>query len=393
MKIINYYLTAVLIILFISNNLCLAQENGDTDASRQVVAQSTYLPFKTVKDRFGKKFAQSFFVVQVDIRNEKLDKQFIVQTIDVLFDRNQCRYAQAYLDEGFKRNDCEIIFNEYFFITNMKQPVTGDDVIATGEADLNRSNRKVGFRILAFTAAIGSILTGFNGLIGRDGVKGINVLGTTATAAAVGLFPDSADQKLENLRNAVPGEDVIVKSKESRTFNIFIPTEQVFKKDSWKEYIRPAKDSGDDNFKLKLILKTIMVSTATGVLVDNDAPKVEVRSDDNLRRQAEKIRQANYTDEEITNIDTFSATMLLLQRGLENSATTTTTSLRNILAELMKVQGIKAVLDKRKTKVTAESDGTTILQAIKELMRELNDVENGAALKQKVRDIVITNGR
>jgi hypothetical protein len=390
MKIKNYYLIATLIILFVSNHICFAQENADTAPSREIVAKSTYLPFKTVKDRFGKKFAQSYFVIQVDIRNEMLDKQFIVQTLDVVFDRGQCRFAPPNNDQ---RKDCEEIFDQYFFFTNSKQPVTGDDVFATGEADLNRSNRNVGFRVLAFTASIGSILTGFNGLIGRDGVKGINVLGTTATAAAAGLFPDSADRKLENLRNAVPTEDVIIKSKESRTFNIFIPTERVFWKDSWKEYVKPARDSESSAYKLKIILETIMLSSATGVLVDNNAETVEVRSDDSVRRQAEKIRQANYTDEEISNIDTFSATMLLLQRGLENSATTTTTSLRNILAELMKVQGIKAVLDKRETKVTAESNGTTILQAIKELMRELNDVENGAALKQKVRDIVITNGR
>ena len=391
MKIKNYYLTAMLIILCISNKLCLAQENRETDAFQQIVAKSTYLPFKTVKDRYGKKFAQSYFVIQIDIRNEKLDKQFIVQTLDVLFDRRQCRFAQL-VDETFNRTECEELFDDFFFFTNAKQPVGRDDVIATGEADLNRSNRNVGFRLLAFSANIGSILTGFNGVLGRDGIKVINVLGTTFTSAANTLFPNTADQKFENLRNALPTEDVIIKSKESQTFNIFIPTERVFWKESWREYIKPARDSDYSVYKFKLVLETIMLSSASGVLVDNDAPKVEVRSDDSLRRQAEKIDEANYSDQQIINIDTFSATMLSLQRGLENTEISTTASLRKIVVELKKVQGIKAILES-KTTVTEQSDGEVILQAIRVLMRELNNVENREELKQRVRDIVIINGR
>ncbi len=392
MQIIKHYFFVVLIILLFSNGLFLAQDNRD-DANQQIVAKSTYLPFKTVKDRFGKKFAQSYFVVQVDIRNEKLDKQFIVQTIDVLFDRRQCRFAQL-VDESFSRNDCENIFDKYFFFTNSKEPVSGDDVIATGEADLNRSNRNVGFRVLAFSASIGSILTGFNGLIGRDGIKGINVLGTTATAAAEVLFPNTADQKLENLRNAVPTEDIIIKSKESRTFNIFIPTERVFWKKSWEEYIKPARDSEPDAYKFKVILETIMLSSATGVLVDNDAEKVKVRSDDSLRRQSEKYRSiAESTDEEAERAELFRATTQLLQNNLasQNVAVSNeaTGKLRNIITELNTEPRFQTFLTTGGRNITVQSTGTVILQGIKDLMRNIND----EVLENKVMDIVIERGR
>lgn len=392
MKIKNYYLTATLIILFVSNHICLAQENVDTDPSREIVAKSTYLPFKTVKDRFGKKFAQSYFVIQVDIRNEKLDKQFIVQTLDVLFDRQQCRFAQ-FVDESFNRTECERLFDKFFYFTNAKQPVTGDDVLATGEADLNRSNRNVGFRVLAFTAAIGSILTGFNGLIGRDGIKGINVLGTTATAAAVGLFPDTANRKLENLRNAVPTEDVIIKSKESRTFNIFIPTERVLWKDSWQEYIKPTKDSLYDAYKFKLVLEMIMLSSASGVLVDNKAPTVEVRSDDSFRRQAEKyIGVGEITPDTEVKDNRFNAITALLQRNLASTnravSNDATTKLKAIVTELNKEPNFKTFLTKPEINITDQSTGKAILDAIKALMRTLDEAQ-----QNKVMDIVIEKGR
>lgn len=393
MRIENYYLTATLIILFISNNLCLAQENRETDAPQQIVAKSTYLPFKTVKDRYGKKFAQSYFVIQIDIRNEKLDKQFIVQTLDVLFDRRQCQFAQR-VDESFNRTECERLFDKFFYFTNAKQPVGRDDVIATGEADLNRSNRNVGFRLLAFSANIGSILTGFNGVLGPDGIKGINVLGTTFTSAANALFPNTADQKFENLRNALPTEDVIIKSKESQTFNIFIPTERVFWQDSWKEYIKPTRDSDYDVYKFKLVLEMIMLSSASGVLVNNDAQKVQVRSDDSFRRQEEKFRLvAESTDEEIQRADLFQATLVLLQNNLASVNARVnrdaTDKLRAILTRLNLETRFSTFLTTSPRNITAGSTGAEILQGIKELMRNINDED----LENKVMNVVIQEGR
>lgn len=261
---------------------------ADEDLNRQIIAQSTFLPYKTVRDNFGKKFAKSYFVIQVDIRNDTLNKQFIVQTLDVLIDPNQC-WNGRFIYEGFDYVSCLTTFKKYFIFPTAQQGIRREEVIATGKADLNRSNRNVGFRILAFAAGMGTILTGFNGVLGPDGVKGVNVLGTTVTAATNGLFPNTADEKLENLKNAVPTEDVIIKSKESKTFNIFIPAERVFYRDSWKEYIKPPQDSSRDTFTLKSVLDLLLLSSATGVLVDNDAQKVQVKSDDNLQNQREKF--------------------------------------------------------------------------------------------------------
>jgi hypothetical protein len=388
MKMKNYYLLIVLIVLLASTNLCLARDD-DKDINFKVVAQSTFLSYKTVKDNFGKKFAKSYFVVQVDIRNENEDKQFIVQTIDVFIDPTQCSEASKFY-ESLSVGDCKKLFNNYFYIPGEQQPIRSEEVLAAGKADLNRSNRNVGFRFLAFAANMGTILTGFNGLIGRDGILGINVLGTTATAAANALFPNTADVKLENLRNALPTEDIIIKSKESKTFNIFIPTERVFWKDSWNEYIKSAQDSNYDTFKLKKVLELILLSSATGVLVDNNAPKVEALSNDGFRRQKEKVNRANYTEAQIDNVKAFQAKMELLQRNLDNPETKAGAekTLKNILDSLKKQEGIKTVLQS-KVKIKDEPTGKDYLQAIRELMRALFDEENGEALKQTVRDIVI----
>ena len=367
----------------------------DEDASQQVIAQSTFLPYKTVKDNFGKKFAQSYFVIQVDIRNETLDKQFIVQTLDVLVDPNQC-YNGRFLYEGFNSQKCIEVFKQYFIFPTAQQGVRREEVIASGKADLNRSNRNVGFRVLAFLSGMGSILTGFNGVLGPDGAKGINVLGTTVTAAANGLFPNSADEKLENLKNAVPTEDVIIKSKESKTFNIFIPTERIFYKDSWKQYIKPARDSNVDTYTLKSVLDLLLLSSATGVLVDNAAPKVQVKSDDNLRRQKEKFALVGEFSAEITKkTDEFFGTMIALKANLDKDETNNNATglLRNIVIELLKVNEprFKKVLDDNN--ITNQSKGEKIFPAIQLLSADLATRDRDEILIAKFQDIIIKFGK
>ncbi len=260
----------------------------DVDAGRPIVAESTFLSYKVVKDNFGKKFAQTFFVVQVDIRNEKLDKQFIVQNVSVIIDPNQCIGARE-IYSNFDQDDCLTIFDTHFVYPTAQFGTRSEEVLGTGKADLNRSNRNVGFRILEFSAAMGTVLSGFNGVLGPDGVKGMNVLGTTVSAAANRLFPNTADDKFESLRKAQLSEDMIIKSKESRTINIFIPADRIFYDESWKMYIQPARSAKVDSYKFKVALDMLLLSTATGVLVDNDAPKVEVRSGDEVANQVTKF--------------------------------------------------------------------------------------------------------
>jgi hypothetical protein len=264
----------------------------DADSGKEITAQSTFLPYKSVKDNFGKKFAQSFFVIQVDIRNDTEDQQFIVQTIEAMIDPNQCIKARS-LYGDFDVERCLDVFDSFFIFPMQQFPVRGEEVIGSAKADLNRSNRNIGFRILKFSADMGTILTGFAGVLGPDGVKGVNVLGTTVTSAANLLFPDTAADKLENLRNAIPPEDVIIQSKKSKTFNIFIPTERVFFSASWQKYIKPARDADEDAFRLKAVLDMLLVSTATGVMVDNDAPKVQVKSDDKIENLQKKFNITN----------------------------------------------------------------------------------------------------
>jgi len=367
----------------------------DADANRQVVAQSTFLPYKTVRDNFGKKFAKSYFVIQVDIRNEKLNQQFIVQTLDVIIDPNQC-YNGRVLYEGFDAGKCIEIFKEYFIFPNAQQGIRREEMIASGKADLNRSKRNVGFRILAFAAGMGTILTGFNGVLGPDGVKGVNVLGTTVTAAANGLFPDTADEKLENLKNALPTEDVIIKSKESKTFNIFIPTERVFYNKSWKEYIKPARDSSKETYTLKAVLDLLLLSSATGVLVANDAPKVQVKSDDNLRRQTQKFALVGgFSDEETKRTDEFFDTIVTLNNKLSNesdrtSITMATGLLRTIVTELRKTPRFNSFLG---NSVDDNSSGKLILEKIKALSADLATNNRDEVLIAEFQKTVIKFGK
>jgi len=392
MKFKNYYLIASLIMLLISSNICIAQANTNKNAKLEIVAKSTFLPYKTVKDNYGKKFAQSYFVIQVDIRNEKFDQQFIVQTLDVILNPNQCSLGKE-LYAKFDVAKCEKIFDDYFVFPNVQQSIRREEVIGTGKADLNRSNRNIGFRILAFSAAMGSILTGFDGVLGPDGVKGINVLGTTVTAAANGLFPNTADEKLENLKNALPTEDVIIKSNESKTFNIFIPTERVFWKDSWERYTRPTKNTDKDTYSLKVILDLLLISSATGVLVDNNAEKVVVRSDDSLRRQTQNFAKITaFSEGETKTTDDFFETMVRLKANLDNPDTNNNATglLRNIVIDLQKESRFKTFLE---GKVDSTSKGEDIFPVIQLLSEDLETVNRDPALIAKFQNIIIKSGK
>lgn len=401
MKVTKYFLIALLFSCLVAVHPCMGQAPApapaatpDPDVTREIVAQSTFLSYKTVKDNFGKKFAESYFVIQVDIRNEKLNKQFIVQTLDVLIDPNQCRNGQ-FLYEPFNRTVCEDTFNKYFIFPSAQQSVRREELIGVGKADQDRSGRNVAFRILGFTASMGTILTGFKGLIGRDGVQGINVLGTTFTEAAKLLFPDRTGEKLENLRNAAPTEDVVIKSKESKTFNVFIPTERVFYSESWKKYKKSAGDSDKDTYTLKVVLDLLLLSSATGVLVDNDAPTVTVKSDDQLRKQKEKFALFGaFTDEQTKRTDSAFATIKRLSDALggnQAAVDKATQTLTTIIAELNKTNRFRDFL--AGSSLTATSTGSQMLEAIKNLSRDLNLRDRNEALIAEFQDTIIKLGQ
>ncbi|HMT08620.1 MAG TPA: hypothetical protein PKA82_11500 [Pyrinomonadaceae bacterium] len=369
----------------------------DAISTRQITAQSTFLSYNTVRNNFGKKFAKSYFVIQVDIRNETLDKQFIVQTLDVLVDPNQC-YNGRYLYEGFNYTECLSVFNTYFKFPTAQQGIRREEVIGSAKADFERSNRNVGFRILAFVSNLGTILTGFEGVMGPDGYKGINLIGTTFTAAANGLFPDTSAEKLENLKNALPTEDVIIKSKESRTFNIFIPTERIFYNDSWAKYIQPPQTSETSTHSFKSVLDLLLLSSATGVMVANDAPKVQVKSDDQLQKQAQKFGLAIAPSTETDRLRSlaYNNRLVRLESDLKSGgipADKAEKSLQAIALALKNELRFIGFLEAKK--IDGTSKAADIIKAIDELISTLGkeDAINNFTYIIKLQEIVATVGK
>ncbi|MBK8809432.1 MAG: hypothetical protein IPN69_01690 [Acidobacteria bacterium] len=364
----------------------------EVDFTRQIIAESTFLPYKSVKDNFGKKFAQSYFVVQVDIRNEKLSKQFIVQTLDVIIDPNQCQNGR-YLYRDFNESLCTAIFEKYFIFPSTQQGIRRDEVIGMAKADLGRSNRNLGFRALSFTASMGTVLSGFKGLIGTDGLLGINVLGTTVSDAAKALFPDSSAEKLENVKSALPTEDVIIKSKESKTFNIFIPTDQIFYDQSWQDYIKPARDADASAYALKKVLKLLLLSTATGVLVDNDAPKVKVQSDDALGKVADKFEIIRAFPEDVVKRNEKALKILMdLESTLRDpdpkKSQAAEKTLKDIVRELRNDPFFEGYFNAKKKDI---STGAGIVKAIDELSRQLftEDANDKSGRIKKLEETII----
>ena len=252
----------------------------------KIISEPTFLSYKVVKDAFGRRVAEYYLVIQVNIKNNNAGKQFLVQDVSVVFDPKQCRLMEQYFDnipQAVNSADYETAFSEEECLKNYTanfkfpasiSPIERDTILAAANTEKYRSKRYQIFRVLRFVADVGGGLTGFN-ILGPDGVNGFSFLGGTIFNSLENALPKNAEEKRQFLEKSVPEQNVLVNSRSSKKLNIFIPADRVFNQPSWEKYKKSVKEKlkkgQDDPLDFRRYMQLFLLATSNGVLIDENA--------------------------------------------------------------------------------------------------------------------------
>lgn len=252
------------------------------------------LSYKTVRDSFGKRIGESFVVVQVNIQNKSSRNEFYVTDLQVWLDPNQCgKAANFYQNIKFKLPEkatpeqvaayetnpnviaCLLNFDKYFQYPIALEPIQSDRVMNVSAAGVYRSRRKISFAAANFLASLGSVFTGLK-LLGRDGVNAFGFLGSTVIPSAETAIPNMSKEKMDNLKDALGEETIIVKPNSSKVINIFIETDSFFNKETFKQYKATLKKTDENALAFRRMLKLFIVSSVDGILISSDSKKINI---------------------------------------------------------------------------------------------------------------------
>lgn len=243
---------------------------------KEIVLAPTLLSYKQVKDNFGKRIADTHIAVQVSIENADVDRQFILQDLRADIDPNQCAYANNYY-RRFDAARCEEMFNQYFLFPIAYAPVQQSSLLASASIGQVHNPRNFAFRLLEFSAQMGGALTGFN-FVGRDGKAGLSVFNGTFLNSAKSAFPDLTLGQMTQLTQQAYKPNTVVNSKETGSYTIFIPTDKLFSKETWKLYKQDPGNASAEALRLRQLLQLVISVTAIGVHVKSDSPTPESKS-------------------------------------------------------------------------------------------------------------------
>lgn len=254
----------------------------------KINSEPTFLSYKVVKDAFGRRIAEYYLVVQVNIQNNNSDKRFLVQDVSVAFDPKQCSVMEQYFAkidktsssqfkyaDQFPEKECLDSYLKYFGYPMNISPIERETILAAANTEKYRSKRYQLFKAIKFIADVGGGLTTFK-LLGRDGISGFSFLGGTVFNSLDGALPKVSEEKRAFLEKSVPQENVIVNSNEAKKLNIFIPADRVFTNESWKIYKRSIKKKTKqtiliDPLDFRRYIQLFMLASSKGVLIDSNS--------------------------------------------------------------------------------------------------------------------------
>jgi len=235
----------------------------DEDDGNQIIPAPTLLSYGEVKDNFGRRIADTYVVVQVTIKNPDIAHQFLLQDLRVVFDPNECDSARDFY-ERFDVQACRDRYNKYLKYPIAYAPISQSALQAVASIGQNQNPRNVLFRSLDFLATMGGALTGFN-FIGRDGKAGLAVFNGTFLTSSKALLPDLTVGQLTQLTEQSYKPNTLVESKDTKTYCVFIPTNQLFSKDTWKLYKQKARDESAEALEMRRLLQLVLTVTASGI--------------------------------------------------------------------------------------------------------------------------------
>jgi hypothetical protein len=243
----------------------------DEDDDNQIIPAPTLLSYGEVKDNFGRRIADTYVVVQVTIKNPDIQHQFLLQDLRVVFDPNECDSAKEFY-EHFDVQACRDQYNKYLKYPIAYAPISQSSLQAVAGIGQNQNPRNVLFRSLDFLATMGGALTGFD-FIGRDGKAGLAVFNGTFLTSSKALLPDLTVGQLTQLTEQSYKPNTLVESKDTKTYCVFIPTNQLFSKETWKLYKQKTRDGSAEALEMRKFLQLVLTVTASGIHIqqaDND---------------------------------------------------------------------------------------------------------------------------
>ena len=240
-------------------------EEGHPHGTTQIAP--VLLSYKQAKDSFGRRVADTYVVVQVAVKNPDLTKQFLLQDLTAVLDPNECARAAEFY-RHFDLRGCQDLYAKYFKYPILYAPVDRPTLMATASVGQTRNPRNTAIRFLESVGSLGSALTGFN-FIGRDGKAGIGIFNGTFLASTKSLFPDMTVGQMSRLTEQSYQPNTVIDSRQSKTFDIFIPSDQLFSKATWKLYTQSTRKASPDALELRRLLQLVMTVQAQGVHIQS----------------------------------------------------------------------------------------------------------------------------
>ncbi|MBV8855690.1 MAG: hypothetical protein JOZ02_01900 [Acidobacteria bacterium] len=253
-----------------------AAPEDDNHAAGEAEIAPVLLSYKQAKDSFGRRIADTYAVVQVTIKNPDLTKQFLLQDLTAVLDPNECDRAGEFY-RHFDVRGCHDLYAKYFKYPIVYAPVERSALLATASVGQTNNPRNTAIRFLESVGSIGSALTGFD-FIGRDGKAGIGIFNGSFLASTKSLFPDMTIGQMSRLTEQSYQPNTVVDSRQSKSFDIFVPTDQLFSKETWKLYRQSTRKAKPEALELRRMLQLVMTVQAKGVHIisadqNGDAPR------------------------------------------------------------------------------------------------------------------------
>jgi hypothetical protein len=202
------------------------------------------LSYKEAKDSFGRRVADTYVVVQVTIKNADLSKQYLLQDLTAVLDPNECERAGNFYSK-FDVRGCQDLY----------APVERPTLMATASIGQTRNPRNTAIRFLETVGTLSSSLTGFN-FIGRDGKAGIGIFNGAFLSSTKSLFPDMTLGQMSRLTEQSYQPNTVIDSRQSKSFDIFIPSDKLFSKETWKLYKQSTGKTSVEALELRRLLPT-----------------------------------------------------------------------------------------------------------------------------------------
>jgi hypothetical protein len=277
----KHSILTVLLLVALSIPLCAQENTKDVLGSERAgtIVDPSILSYSSVKDIYTGRIAARNLAIQVDVENGD-SRPLWVKGLTAGFDPTNCDRAKE-LYAQFNVTKCRQLYDRIVRYPSANAPVDQRQLIAVAQVGQIQSRRATIFRYLEFGLTLGTAAAPY---LNASQASGIATLSGVGLPALQRLFPDLSSQQIQQLSDHSYRQGIIVASKQSESFVIFIPSDRIFDKESWKLYTASAQEQSAEALEIKQILQMLLtVSLRADYIIAVPAP--EATSDSLIRRR------------------------------------------------------------------------------------------------------------